>query len=83
MKDDLKLETVAYANFAYEAELIRSVLESGDFDAYVINENAPTFVPLVQSVQVQVESSQAEAARKFLEENLSEEPIDDNETAMF
>lgn len=80
MKDNLKLETVAVANFAHEGELIRSVLESGGFEAYVINENAPVYVPLVQSVLVQVESSRAEAAKKFLEENLSAEPVDDNAT---
>ena len=59
-----------------------SVLASGGFEAYVINENAPVYVPLVQSVLVQVESSQAEAAKKFLEENLSAEPVDDNEIAL-
>lgn len=69
MEDNLKLETVAITNFAHEAELIRTVLESGGFVAYIMNENAPTLVPIVQGVLVQVESSQAEAARKFLEEN--------------
>lgn len=72
MKDELKLETVAATNFSAEAELIRTILESGGFEAYVINSNAPTYVGLAQSVFVQVESSQAEAARKFLEENQSE-----------
>ncbi len=69
MKDNLRLETVATTNFPASAELIRSILESGGFEVYVANEHAPTMVGLVSAVLVQVESSQAEAARKFLEEN--------------
>lgn len=76
MKDNLKLETVARTNFAAEAELIRTILESGGFEAYVINANAPTYFGFVQSVLVQVESSQADAARKFLEENKSASDVD-------
>ncbi len=69
MKDNLKLETVATANFEAEAELIRSVLESGGFEAYVINASASVYTPMVNSILVQVESSQVEAAKKFLVEN--------------
>ncbi len=69
MNDDLTFETIATTNFPAQAELIRSILESGGFEAYVINENAPTYVGLVESVRVMVESSQAEAAKKFLAEN--------------
>ncbi len=76
--DNLKFETVATTNFPAEAELIRTVLESGGIEAYVINTNAPTYVGLVESVRVLVESSQAEAARKFLEENLKSQ-VDDPE----
>ena len=69
MNDDSTLETVATTNFPAQAEVIRSVLESGGFEAFVVNSNAPTYVGLVESVRVMVESSQVEDARKFLAEN--------------
>ncbi len=74
MKDNLRLETVATTNFAALAEVIRSILEDGGFEAYIANENAPTYVGLASGVQVQVESSQAEAARQFLKENTKDIP---------
>lgn len=67
--DKLTFETVAVTNFAAQAELIRSILEDGGFDAYVINPNVGVYLGLTLSVRVQVEASQAEAARKFLTEN--------------
>lgn len=69
MNNDSTLETVATTNFPAQAELIRTVLESGGFEAFVVNENAPTYVGLVDSVRVMVDSSCADAARKFLAEN--------------
>ncbi len=76
MEDNLKLVTVATANFEAEAELIRTVLESGGFEAYVINASASVYTPMVNSILVQVESSQVEAAKKFLIENQTDEPED-------
>lgn len=69
MKDNLKLETVASCNFAAQAEVFRSILEDGGFEAYITNENAGVYVGLANSVLIQVEASQAEAARKFLSES--------------
>ena len=69
MKDNLKLETVASTNFPALAEVYRSILEDAGFQVFIANENAPTYVGLANSVLVQVEASQAEAAKKFLEEN--------------
>lgn len=69
MNNEPVFETIAHTNFPAQAEVIRSVLASGGFEAFVINQNAPTYVGLVDSVCVIVESSQAEAARKFLAEN--------------
>ena len=69
MKNEPVFETIAHTNFPAQAEVIRSVLASGGFEAFVINQNAPTYVGLVDSVCVIVESSQAEDARKFLAEN--------------
>ena len=69
MKDNLKLETVASTNFPALAEVYRGILEDAGFEVYIANENAPTYVGLANSVLVQVEASQAEAAKKFLEEN--------------
>ena len=76
--DNLKFETVASTNFPAQAELIRTILESGGIKAYVINSNAPTYVGLVDSVLVLVESSQADTARKFLEENLDSQAEEDD-----
>ena len=70
MKDNLKLETVAAFNFVAQAEVIRSVLEDGGFEAYITNPMVGVYVGLASSVLVQVEASQAEAARKFLAENV-------------
>lgn len=69
MKDNLKLETVASTNFPALAEVYRSILEDAGFQVFIANEYAPTYVGLANSVLVQVEASQAEAAKKFLEEN--------------
>ena len=69
MKDNLKLETVAATNFPALAEVYRSILEDAGFQVFIANEYAPTYVGLANSVLVQVEASQAEAAKKFLEEN--------------
>lgn len=67
MKDNLKLETVASTTFPALAEVYRSILEDAGFEVFVVNENAPTYVGLANAVLVQVEASQAEAARKVLE----------------
>lgn len=77
MNDNLVFETIARTNFPAQAEVIRSVLASGGFEAFVINQNAPTYVGLVNSVCVIVESSQAEAARKFLAENQESVNVND------
>lgn len=69
MKDDLQLETVATTNFPALAEVYRGILEDAGFQVFIANVNAPTYVGLANSVLVQVEASQAEAAKKFLEEN--------------
>lgn len=79
MKDNLKLETVATTMYAAQAEVIRSILESGGFEAYVTDANAGIFVGLTNSVKVQVESSQADAARAFLASSESEATPADQE----
>lgn len=68
MKDNLRLVTVATPAYAAMAEVIRSILEDGGFEAYITSPNAPT-MGLAPCVLVQVEASQAEAAKRFLEEN--------------
>ncbi|MBO4645349.1 MAG: DUF2007 domain-containing protein [Bacteroidales bacterium] len=69
MKDNLTLETIAVTNFPAMAEVYRSILEDAGFQVFIANRNAPTYVGLVASVLVQVESSQAEAARQYLKEH--------------
>ena len=63
MKDNLKLETVAATNFPALAEVYRGILEDAGFQVFLANENAATYVGLANSVLVQVEASQAEAAK--------------------
>ena len=66
MKDNLNLETVASTNFPALAEVYRSILEDAGFQVFIANEYAPTYVGLANAVLVQVEASQAEAAKKVL-----------------
>lgn len=79
MKDNLKLETVAATNFPALAEVYRGILEDAGFQVFLANENAATYVGLANSVLVQVEASQAEAAKKFLEENVKDLPEEGSE----
>lgn len=79
MKDNLKLETVASTNFPALAEVYRSILEDAGFQVFIANEYAPTYVGLANAVLVQVEASQAEAAKKFLEENAENLPEEGSE----
>ena len=70
MNNEPVFETIAHTNFPAQAEVIRSVLASGGFEAFVINQNAPTYVGLVDSVCVIVESSQAEASLTFCRDSV-------------